>query len=154
MPADMIVADFGCGDARLSASVPQTMVHSFDLVAANERVTACNMENVPLNDASIDVAVFCLSLMGTDFWQYIQEAWRVLKPNGLSYIAEVQSRFVDIEKFIQQLRWFGFKLRKKDESNKMFVAFDLSKIDRPEARKSLGKISKEAALKPCIYKRR
>jgi len=37
-----VVADFGCGDAKIARSVPN-VVHSFDLVALNERVTACNM---------------------------------------------------------------------------------------------------------------
>ncbi len=46
-PASWHVADFGCGDAKLAASVAQH-VHSFDLVAANERVVACNMAHVPL----------------------------------------------------------------------------------------------------------
>jgi ribosomal RNA-processing protein 8 len=38
MPADAVIADLGCGEARLAASVPQK-VHSFDLVAVNDRVT-------------------------------------------------------------------------------------------------------------------
>ncbi len=38
-------------------------MHSFDLVAANERVVACDMSNVPLDSASVDVAIFCLSLV-------------------------------------------------------------------------------------------
>lgn len=93
-----VVGDFGCGEARLAASVPNR-VHSFDLVAANERVTACNMTEVragsaaqaaaatltsgqvPLADGSLDVAVFCLSLMGTDYVDFLAEAYRVLKPS-------------------------------------------------------------------------
>lgn len=46
-PATWSVADFGCGDATLAVRVPQ-QVHSFDLVAANERVVACNMAHVPI----------------------------------------------------------------------------------------------------------
>ena len=43
------IADFGCGDARLSRSVKKTQrVHSFDLVAHNDSVTACDMARVPL----------------------------------------------------------------------------------------------------------
>lgn len=34
----------------------------------------------PLKSSSIDVAVFCLSLMGTNYPSFIQEAHRVLKP--------------------------------------------------------------------------
>jgi len=34
---------------------------------------------VPLKKASVDIAVFCLSLMGTNIIQYLVEASRVLK---------------------------------------------------------------------------
>lgn len=40
-----VVADLGCGDAKISASV-KNKVHSFDLVAANDRVTSCDMAHV------------------------------------------------------------------------------------------------------------
>lgn len=73
-----MIADFGCGDARLASSLPNT-VHSFDLVALNDKVTACDMAHTPLKDSSIDVAVFCLSLMGTNLNDYLLEANRVLK---------------------------------------------------------------------------
>lgn len=77
-PKEYVVADFGCGDARLSKSVPQK-VHSFDLVANDPSVTACDMAHVPLKNNSVDVAVFCLSLMGTNLKDYLFEANRVLK---------------------------------------------------------------------------
>ena len=66
-------------------------VHSFDLVADSARgIVACNIANVPLGDSSIDVAVFCLSLMGTDYHKFVREAHRVLKPGGLLVVAEVR----------------------------------------------------------------
>lgn len=77
-PASYIVADFGCGEAKLATSVQQT-VKSFDLVALNKNVIACDMANVPLKDNSIDVAVYCLSLMGVNIKDYLLEASRVLK---------------------------------------------------------------------------
>ena len=40
-----MIADFGCGDAKLSSSVPNK-VHSFDLVSVNDKVTACDMRKV------------------------------------------------------------------------------------------------------------
>ena len=45
LPTNYVIADIGCGDAKLSASVPNK-VHSFDLVALNERVTEANMKRV------------------------------------------------------------------------------------------------------------
>ncbi len=78
VPKTGVIADFGCGEARLALSVPNT-VHSFDLFSLNERVTACEMSSTPLKDQTVDLAVFCLSLMGTEVSKYIAEANRVLK---------------------------------------------------------------------------
>ena len=46
-------------------------VHSFDHVAMNDTVTACDIADVPIEDGELDVAVFCLSLMGTNFTDYL-----------------------------------------------------------------------------------
>lgn len=43
----------------------------------------------------MDVAVFCLALMGTDYGSFLEEAVRVLRPGGWLWIAEVRSRFAD-----------------------------------------------------------
>ena len=42
---DHVVADFGCGDAKIAQAV-KNEVHSFDLIALNEYVTPCDMANV------------------------------------------------------------------------------------------------------------
>ncbi|KAF9271659.1 25S rRNA (adenine645-N1)-methyltransferase, partial [Linnemannia elongata] len=81
MSKDTVIADLGCGDAQIAAELPKHNVLSFDLVAKNDRVTACDIAHLPLEDASVDVAIFCLSLMGTDFLKFLREAYRVLKPN-------------------------------------------------------------------------
>lgn len=91
MPPTAVVADLGCGEARLSESVAQR-VHSFDLVAANDRVVACDISHVPLADSSVDCVVFCLALMGTDYTKFLAEAARICKPGGQLMIAEVRSR--------------------------------------------------------------
>ncbi len=74
-----MIADFGCGDARLARALPTLRVHSFDFVALNERVTECDMAKTPLKPGTVDIAVFCLSLMGTNLRDYLKEANRVLK---------------------------------------------------------------------------
>ena len=129
-------------------------VHSFDLVAHNEHITACNIAKVsaaavtppsngrslftfaqvPLKHGTLDVAIFCLSLMGTDFMKFLKEAHRTLKPgsalplwlswlisisvcslaSGLLKIAEVQSRFeganmvAGLDAFIKAVCELGF----------------------------------------------
>jgi ubiquinone/menaquinone biosynthesis C-methylase UbiE len=54
----------------------------------NSKITACDMKSVPIKDGLLDVAVFCLSLMGKNWPDYITEAARCLQKNGLLFIAE------------------------------------------------------------------
>ncbi|KAL3662407.1 hypothetical protein V7S43_012734 [Phytophthora oleae] len=147
-----VVADFGCGDARLAESVPNK-VHSFDLVSRKPTVTACNIADVPLKDSSVDIAVYCLALMGTSVREYVREVYRVLKPGGVLKVAEVKSRFESesiggIEGFVQTLRKMGFDCKHKDERNKMFVLFEFVKSSRKP--QNVGPIE----FKACEYKRR
>ena len=49
-----MIADFGCGEAQIAHTI-SNKVHSFDLVAANDKVTACDMACVPLATKAVDV---------------------------------------------------------------------------------------------------
>ena len=153
LPPDFVVADFGCGEAKLAQSVPHT-VHSFDLVAANSSVTACDMAHVPLAKCSVDVVVFCLSLMGSNVSDFIQEAGRVLRKGGLLKICEIASRIDSVEDFIGSVELFGFKLIRKDTIGKMFLDFEFKTTT--VAKRGSGDSSSIPTihLNPCIYKRR
>jgi SAM-dependent methyltransferase len=94
---DWVVGDFGCGEALLATAVPNT-VHSFDHVAINDQVVACDMAHTPLADGTLDVAVFSLSLMGTNWLDYLAEAHRCLKPYGWLRIAEPTSRWEGVKR--------------------------------------------------------
>ncbi|KEH22133.1 putative 25S rRNA (adenine(645)-N(1))-methyltransferase [Medicago truncatula] len=150
-----VVADFGCGEALIAKSVKNT-VFSLDLVSNDPDVIACDMANTPLDSASADVAVFCLSLMGTNYQTYLEEACRVLKPGGWLLIAEVKSRFdpntggADPEKFSNAISELGFNSVKRDFSNKMFILFYFTKEKQNSKRKEI----EWPSLKPCLYKRR
>ena len=63
-------------------------VYSFDHIAINDKVTACDMKKVPLPDDALDIAIFSLSLMGRNWHEYIAEAKRCLATNGYLLIAE------------------------------------------------------------------
>ncbi|XP_077226656.1 S-adenosyl-L-methionine-dependent methyltransferases superfamily protein isoform X2 [Tasmannia lanceolata] len=151
----LTVADFGCGDAPLARNV-KNKVFSIDLVSNDPSIIACDMSNTPLDSSSVDVAVFCLSLMGTNFPKYLQEAHRVLKPSGWLLIAEIRSRFdrnnggADPEKFSNAVQRLGFASISKDFSNKMFVLFYFKK----KAETSREEDIEWPELKPCLYKRR
>ena len=64
----LTIADFGCGEARLAQALSSSCkkIHSFDLVALNDKITVCDFSRTPLANESVDIAVFCLSLMGTN----------------------------------------------------------------------------------------
>lgn len=149
LPKDYIIADFGCGEATLAASVNQK-VHSFDFVAMNDKVKACDMAHTPLLTNGVHVVVFCLSLMGTNLTDYIVEANRVLKKDGILKIAEVESRFDKVEEFISTLSSYGFKNTWKDLSHNLFYFLDFKK------ERDIGKRNKlpPITLKPCLYKKR
>lgn len=153
---DLIVADFGCGDGRLAKCV-KNQVYSLDLVASNETIITCNMSHTPLSTSSVDVVVFCLSLMGTDYPNFLMEAHRVLKSRGWLLVAEVTSRFdpenggADPDDFIQALSTLGFALVSKDFSNQMFLIFQFVK---QESKGVQMFHCNWPTLKPCIYKRR
>uniref|UniRef100_A0A4X2K289 Ribosomal RNA-processing protein 8 n=1 Tax=Vombatus ursinus TaxID=29139 RepID=A0A4X2K289_VOMUR len=105
---------------------------------------------VPLKDESVDVAVFCLSLMGTNLSDFLKEANRVLKPGGMLKVAEVASRFVDMRGFLGALAQLGFKLVSKDLTNSYFYLLNFHKIGPPKAQGPLRGLT----LRPCLYKRR
>ncbi|XP_054669841.1 ribosomal RNA-processing protein 8 isoform X3 [Grus americana] len=120
-PASLVVADFGCGDCKIASSV-RNKVHSFDLVPLSPLVTVCDMAKsvlvgvwqVPLVDESVDIAVFCLALMGTNLQEILEEANRVLKQGGTLMVAEVASRFEDIRAFVNAMAQLGFKSVSKE----------------------------------------
>ncbi|XP_050544094.1 uncharacterized protein LOC126907094 isoform X1 [Daktulosphaira vitifoliae] len=149
----IIVVDFGCGNAKLAQTFSKNKIHSFDLVAVNNYVTAGDMAHTNLTNASVDVAVFCLSLMGTNLQSFIKEANRVLKIGGIMKIAEVESRFDNINTFVLQLTKYGFESIKIDNSNEMFIFMDFKKI-QDISKTALKKKLPILELKPCIYKKR
>ncbi|CDS07495.1 hypothetical protein LRAMOSA01444 [Lichtheimia ramosa] len=181
LPAGTVIADLGCGDAKIAHTLTQQKVMSFDMIAKNDKVIACDIAKLPLPADFVDVAVFSLALMGTNYLEFLKEAKRVLKPGGELKIAEVISRFSDVDGFIDLLEHLGFDFTDKDDSNKMFIMLyftkrevdvdeeidkemlqGLSKKQKKALRKGAGvsissaKLQKTAEnlLKPCVYKKR
>jgi hypothetical protein len=110
----LVIGDFGCGEALLASEV-ENEVHSFDHIAINERVIACDMAHVPLDDSCLDASVFSLSLMGSNFIDYLKEAHRCLKLDGHLWIAEPTSRIKDIKVFQDLLFRMGFDVSRIDQ---------------------------------------
>lgn len=192
----IVIADMGCGEAQLASDLNdffkkynkrakkyqqrKHQVHSFDLKKANKLITVADIRHVPLADDSCTIVVFCLALMGTNFLDFIKEAYRILAPRGELWIAEIKSRLSDErgEEFVNALKLMGFFHKKTDSENKMFTRFEFfkppqdiieernAKLERrqkfieveTEKEKLAEKRQKVAEgkwlLKPCIYKRR
>lgn len=96
------IADLGCGDAQFARSLTpsakklQLKLTSYDLQSPDEAlVTKADIANLPVTDGSVDVTIFCLSLMGTNWVSFVEEAWRVLRGDGKGecWVSEVKSRF-------------------------------------------------------------
>ncbi|KAI5181489.1 ribosomal RNA-processing protein 8 [Nematocida sp. AWRm80] len=149
MDSSLVIADLGCGTAEIAKKFPKRKIHSFDLVKPedNPYIIQADIRNIPLPAASVDVAIFCLSLMGEHIEDYIQEAYRILKPSGILKIAEVRSRLQKIESFTTPMKSHGFTLLKQDLESNYFCFFDFKKTSKLNKRPSLW-------LKPCVYKKR
>jgi hypothetical protein len=106
-----VIGDFGCGEAKLAETVSDRhTVYSFDHVAIHESVVACDLAHVPLDDETLDVAIFSLSLMGANFVDYLRDAYRTLKLDGQLHILEATERFGDRNAFVKGLEALGFAI--------------------------------------------
>ncbi|KAI9902675.1 hypothetical protein N3K66_002027 [Trichothecium roseum] len=94
-----VIADLGCGDARLAQELQADKdklrldVRSYDLQSPHPLVTRADVADLPLADGSVNVAIFCLALMGTNWIDFVEEAYRVLHWKGELWVAEIKSRF-------------------------------------------------------------
>lgn len=161
----LVAVDMGCGEAKIlrhfldSELSGRIKVHSFDLAVSHPEVVICDMTKVPLPDSSVDVVIFCLSLMNTNFIEAIREAKRILKPKvGILRVAEVESRFENgPNKFISAVEEIGFKKRNLDTKHKVFTIFEFAASDlhiknNTTNTKKIG--GDDIILKPCLYKKR
>ncbi|KAI0033796.1 methyltransferase-domain-containing protein, partial [Vararia minispora EC-137] len=173
-PSRTVIADLGCGDAAIARSlIPKGFtVLSFDLVSDDTFVVEADIfgrlplpgsqDSVSGNELHedqgqiVDVVICALSLMGTNWPNCIREAWRVLRMGGELKIAEVASRFTDMDAFKSLISSIGFKLKSTDDRNTHFTLFEYKKVARrARSQKEWGKLLSEGRmLKPCEYKRR
>ena len=64
-------------------------------------------KHTPLNDNETDITVFCLSLWGTNYLDYIKEAYRITSKRGFMYIVEPNDEF-DFGKLKEDIKQIGF----------------------------------------------
>jgi ribosomal RNA-processing protein 8 len=173
----VVIADMGCGEAEFALQVGKYVeqynnkkkkvkrnggakhldveVHSFDLKKHNERITVADVANVPIGDESCSVVIFCLALMGTNFLDFIEEAYRILAPRGELWIAEIKSRFNESsdkksvkdnsvgEEFVETLKLLGFFHKTTDNSNSHFTRFEFFKPQKEILQERIAKLQRK-----------
>lgn len=107
-----IIADLGCGMNQLKDKVKNySEWYSFDHYSEDETVIKADIANLKehLADNSVDIAVFCMSLWGTNYMDYIKEAYRYLKIDGIMHIVEPKDK-VNQAVLFGGAAQFGFNL--------------------------------------------
>jgi hypothetical protein len=125
---DWVVGDFGCGEAELARLLPNK-VYSFDHVAVNESIIACDMAATGLANQTLDVAVFSLSLMGLNYRDYMHEAYRLVRYGGWLKIAEPASRWGGdkLEELLDAVTSCGFSMVGRPSHRDRFIYLDAIK---------------------------
>lgn len=104
-----IIADLGCGLAKLSRIVKSpNKVISVDHYSEDSNVIKADIANLSeyINDNEVDITVFCLSLWGTNYLDYIKEAYRITAKRGFLYIVEPND--FDFNKLKEDIKQIGF----------------------------------------------
>ena len=159
-----VCVDLGCGEGELAeklASNPDVSefrifknVISYDLVALKSHITVCDVASLPLAANSVGCAVFSLSLMGTNYRDFIVEAFRVLQIGGSLIIAEILSRFSDVKDFVAVVCNFGAKVRLEKDIDGYFYLLVFEKTADKNLKGVNQKVAWDVLLKPCLYKKR
>ena len=105
-----IIADLGCGLAKLSRIIKTpNKVISVDHYSEDPNVIKADISDLSehITDNSIDITVFCLSLWGTNYLDYIKEAYRITSKRGFMYIIEPNNEF-DFDKLKEDVKQLGF----------------------------------------------
>lgn len=181
-----VICDLGCGDGKFQEHFEKVKnekikrIYSYDLVAVKPFIIECDIAHLPLKNERCHVAIFSLALMGKNYLDYLGEAFRVLKVGGYLIIAEVKSRMVQVNPFVNLVTGMGFKILKRvllciiqDEHNTHFILLVFKKmkqvcqfngvLTKKRVRQVLGNADEavtnwqdlgELILKPCLYKKR
>jgi hypothetical protein len=138
LPRGSVVGDFGCGQAKLAEALKDIhTVNSYDHIAINPSVYACDMLDTPLDDNTLDAAVFSLSLMGTNLKDYILEAYRTLKPGGQLLIYH-PAQTNDRDQFASGLTQLGFAIVQSVEIYKWHYIWAIKQGQQENPDASIG----------------
>eukprot|EP01054_Gregarina_sp_Poly1_P002297 Gregarina_sp_Poly_1__2296@NODE_1611_length_3717_cov_65_703836_g1062_i0_p2_GENE_NODE_1611_length_3717_cov_65_703836_g1062_i0NODE_1611_length_3717_cov_65_703836_g1062_i0_p2_ORF_typecomplete_len296_score15_46Methyltransf_8/PF05148_15/1_1e49Methyltransf_31/PF13847_6/0_00066MetW/PF07021_12/0_001Ubie_methyltran/PF01209_18/0_017Methyltransf_23/PF13489_6/0_058Methyltransf_11/PF08241_12/0_11_NODE_1611_length_3717_cov_65_703836_g1062_i02021089 len=175
VPANSIILDLGSGDCRIWKVLKESYrVISVDFAPPNselppthshvQKYLDCggfiksNIRKISIlpNNSVKGCCVFCLSLMGTDWPNFIQEAVRIMQKNSYLAIAEVSSRIDSCSAFVRSLEHYGLlhvkKVCLKDYFTVLFFKIYDGKVSRGTSAKL--QLAEGNLLKPCVYNKR
>jgi superfamily II DNA or RNA helicase len=96
-----VVVDMGCGEAPIAhyfkdKNDTRFIFHNYDHQSGGDPlIQEVDISALPLEDASVEIAIMSLALWGTDenCTQYIKEAYRVLESGGKFYISDSTNKW-------------------------------------------------------------
>lgn len=149
------IADLGCGDATLASSLASTKkalkisILSFDLAKGDtpnaQLITVADITNLRaagVNEGSVDLAICCLSLMGTNWVAVVDECARVVRGGGEFWVAEIKSRFARPGQVTKGKKGDGIG-KKKAKSKAEAEGVDEEPDDLVEVEEEDGKSAKD-----------
>jgi hypothetical protein len=92
------VLDLGCGLGHIARYFHDKQdsrfdITSYDMVSTNELVSVCDINALPHEDHSMDIAILSFALWGPDKEKTLQEAKRVLESSGTLFLIDSTKRW-------------------------------------------------------------
>jgi SAM-dependent methyltransferase len=123
---DKIIADLGCGKAKVAEHFKRNKrfkFHNFDHIACNKRVISRDIKDTRLDDHSVDIAILCYSMWGSNCLSYLTEAYKILEKHCVLIIIEPYSRWYKNEEntLIKELKDNRFMIIKCEEGKFIYI---------------------------------
>jgi superfamily II DNA or RNA helicase/ubiquinone/menaquinone biosynthesis C-methylase UbiE len=122
------VVDLGCGYGEISQHFKNNnrfSFQNFDHVSCNEYVISRDIKDTRLDDSSIDIAIMCLSMWGSNCKDYLKEVCRILDTGGTLYIVEAYKRWNDNDenknRLVELLEQNKFKVMEQIDEKFMYI---------------------------------
>lgn len=115
------ILDLGCGRNLIKEHFKNNKkldIIGYDYVSYNNSI-ACDISNLPEEDETIDICVYSQSLMGSNWKEYLDEGFRVLRYNSEMIISESIERYDIIKSYIDE-NGYHIKSSNNEKTNRWF----------------------------------
>ena len=124
------VVDLGCGYGEISQYFKNKQGNrfsflNFDHISSNDDIISRDIKDTQLEDSSIDIAIMCLAMWGSNCKDYLIEVYRILDTGGTLHIVEPYKRWNDNEenknRLIELLMENNFKVMEHIDEKFMYI---------------------------------